>query len=212
MNIIKYVSHFIEETLRCRAQSYSPKILFWIFLSLPSAENSVFIYARKHKYLQVDFFKKKSKCLGKYSLYSLLWHLKAGSVQFSSVTQSCLTLCDPMDHSTPGLPVHHQLLEFTQTHVHWVGDAIQPSHPLSYPSPPAFDLSQHQHLFQWVNSSHQVAKVLEFQLQHQSFHEHPGLISFRMDWLDLLAVQGTLKSLLPHTVQKHQFFRAQLSS
>ena len=91
------------------------------------------------------------------------------SVQFSSVAQSCPTLCDPMDFSTPGLPVHHQLLEFTQTHVHWVGDAIQPSHPLSSPSPPTFNLSQHQDLFQWVSSSHQVARVLEFQLQHQSF-------------------------------------------
>ena len=85
------------------------------------------------------------------------------SVQFSSVTQSCLTLCDPMNHSTPGLLVHHQLLEFTQTHVHWVSDAIQPSHPLSSPSP-ACNPSQHQSLFQWVNSSHEVAKVLEFQL------------------------------------------------
>ena len=90
-------------------------------------------------------------------------------IQFSSVAQSCPTRCDPMDCSTPGFPVHHQLPEFTQTHVHRVGDAIQPSHPLSSPSPPAFNLSQHQGLFQWVSSSHQVAKVLEFQLQHQSF-------------------------------------------
>ena len=87
-----------------------------------------------------------------------------GSVQFSSVAQSCPTLCDPINRSTPGLPVHHQLLEFTQTHVHRVGDAIQPSHPLSTPSPPAPNPSQHQGLFQWVNSSHEVAKVLEFQL------------------------------------------------
>jgi len=86
------------------------------------------------------------------------------SVQFSSVTQSCPTLCDPMNRSTPGLPVHHQLTEFTQTHVHRVGDAIQPFHPLSSPSPPAPNHSQHQSLFQWVNSWHQVAKVLEFQL------------------------------------------------
>ena len=85
-------------------------------------------------------------------------------IQFSSVAQSCPTLCDPMDCNTPGLPVHHQLPEFTQTHVHWVGDAIQPSHPLSFPSPPAPNPSQHQSLFQWVNSSHEVAKVLEFQL------------------------------------------------
>ena len=92
---------------------------------------------------------------------------------FSSVAQSCPTLCDPMNHSPPGLPIHHQLLEFTQTHVHWVGDAIQPSPPLSSPSPPALNLSQHQGLFQWVNSSHEVAKVLEFQLQHQSFQWTP---------------------------------------
>ena len=87
----------------------------------------------------------------------------------SSVTQSCPTLCDPMDCSMPGFPVHHTLPEFTQTHVHWVGDAIQPSYPLSSPSSSAFNFSQHQGLFQWVRSSHQVAKVLEFQLQHQSF-------------------------------------------
>ena len=95
------------------------------------------------------------------------------SVQFSSITQSCPTLCDPMNHSMPGLPVHHQLPEFTQTHVHRVGDAIQPSHPLSSPSPPVPNPSQHQGLFQWVNSSHEVAKVLEFQLQHQSFQWIP---------------------------------------
>ena len=95
------------------------------------------------------------------------------SAQFSSVTQSCLTLCDPMNCSTPGLPVHHQILEFTQTHAHQVGDAIQPSHPLSPPSPPAPNPSQHQGLFQWVNSSHEVAKILEFQLQHQSFQWIP---------------------------------------
>ena len=95
------------------------------------------------------------------------------SVQFNSVTQLCPTLCDPMNRSTPGLPVHHQLPEFTQTHVHWVGDAIQPSHPLSSPSPPAPNPSQHQGLFQWVSSSHKVAKVLEFQLHHQSFQWTP---------------------------------------
>ena len=90
-------------------------------------------------------------------------------VQFSSVTQSCPTLCDPKDCSTPGLPVHHQLPELAQTHVHQVGDANQPSHPLSSPSPPTFNLSQHQGLFQWVGSLHQVAKGLELQFQHQSF-------------------------------------------
>ena len=98
--------------------------------------------------------------------------------QFSSVTQPCLTLCNTMDCSTPGFSVHHQLPELVQTHVHQMGDAIQPSHPLSSPSPPAFNLSQHQCLFQWVSSSHQVAKVLQFQLQHQSFQW-----IFRIDFL-----------------------------
>ena len=95
------------------------------------------------------------------------------SIQFSSVAQSCPTLCDPMNRSTPGLPVHHQLPEFTQTHVHWVSDAIQPSHPLSSPSPPTPNPSQHQSLFQWVSSSHEMGKVLEFQLQGQSFQWTP---------------------------------------
>ena len=95
------------------------------------------------------------------------------SVQFSSVTQSCPTLWDPMSHRMPGLPVHHQLPESTQTYVHWIGDAIQTSRPLSSPSPPALNLSVHQGLFQWASSLHQVAKVLEFQLQHQSFQWTP---------------------------------------
>ena len=106
-------------------------------------------------------------------------------IQFSSVAQSSPTLCDPMNRSTPGLPVHHQLLEFTQTHIHWVGDAILPSHPLSSPSPPAPNPSQHQSLFQWVSSWHEVAKVLEFQLWHHSFQRNPradllqnGLVGF----------------------------------
>ena len=124
----------------------------------------------------------------------------------SSVTQSCLTLCNPMNRSTPGLPVHHQLLEFTQTHVHWISNAIQPSHPLSSPFP-ALNLSQHQSVFKWVSSSHQVAKVLSFSFNTSPSNEHPGLISFRMDWLDLLAVQGTLKSLLQHHSSKASFLR-----
>ena len=134
----------------------------------------------------------------------------------SSVPQSCLTLCNPMDHSTPGLPVHHQLPESTQTHLHWIGDAIQPSHLLSSPSP-ALNLTQHQGLFKWVSSSHQVAKVLEFQLQHQSFQWTFRTVSFRMDWMDLLGVQGTLKSLLQHhsskvsILQRSAFFIVQLS-
>ena len=123
-----------------------------------------------------------------------------------------------MDCRMPGLSVHHQLPEFTQTHVHRVSDAIETSHPLSSPSPPALNLSQHQGLLKWVSSSHQVVKVLEFQLQHQSFQWTPRMnISFRMDWLDLLAVQGTLKSLLQHhsskasILQLSAFFIVQLS-
>ena len=102
----------------------------------------------------------------------------SASVNFSSVLQSCPILCDPMDCNMPGLPVHHQLLEFARSHVHQVGDAIQPSYPLSSLSPPTFSLCQHQDLFQWVSSSYQMAKVLELQLQHQSFQW-----VFRVDFL-----------------------------
>ena len=122
-----------------------------------------------------------------------------------------------MHHSTPGLPVQHQLPKFTQTHVHWISDAIQPSHPLSSPSPPAPNPSQHHSLFQWVNSSHEVAKVLEFSFSIIPSKEIPELISFRMDWLDLLAVQGTLRSLLQNRsskasiLQRSAFFTFQLS-
>ena len=101
-----------------------------------------------------------------------------------------------------GIPVHHQHPESTQTHVHWISDAIQPSQPLSSPSPPPSNLSEHQGLFYWVSSLNHVAQVLEYQLQHESFQWYSGLISFRMDWLDLLAVQGTLKSLLQHHSSK----------
>ena len=147
----------------------------------------------------------------------LLKGIPSSSVQFSSVAQLCLTHCDPMDCSTPGLLVHHQLPESTQPNVYRIGDAIQRSHPLSSPSPPPLNLSQHLSLFKWVSSPHQVAKVLEFQLQHQSSNEHPGLISFRMDWLDLPAVQGTFNSLLQHhsskalILQCSAFFIVQLS-
>ena len=118
---------------------------------------------------------KQHKCPSTEKWIKKIWYIyiMEYSVQFSSVAQSCLTLCDPMNCSMAGLPVHHQLLEFTQTHVHRVGDAIQPSHPLPSPSPPAPNPFQHQGLFQWVNSLHEVAKVLEFQLQHQSFQWTP---------------------------------------
>ena len=135
-------------------------------------------------------------------------------LMFSSVAQLCSTLCTIMDCSTPGFPVHHQLPEFTQTHVHWLGEAIQLSHPLSSPSPPAFNFSQHQGLFQWVSSSHQV-KSFSFNISPSN--EYLGLISFRINWLDRLAVQETLKSLLQHNSSKASilwhpaFFKVQLS-
>ena len=114
------------------------------------------------------------------------------------------------------LPVYHQLLEFIQTRVHRVGDAIQPSHPLPFPSPPAFKLSQHQGLFQWVSSLHQVARYWSFSFNISPSNEYSGLISFRIDWFDLLAVQGTLKSLLRHhnskaSVLQHSAFMVQFS-
>ena len=124
------------------------------------------------------------------------------SVQFSSVAQSCPTLCDPMNCSTPGLPVHHQLPEFTQTYVHRVSDAIQPSHPLSSPSPPAPNPSQHQSFSNESTFRMRWPKYWSFSFSISPSKEIPGLISFRMGWLDLLAVQGTLKSLLQHPSSK----------
>ena len=125
------------------------------------------------------------------------------SVQFSSVAQSCLNLCDPVNHSTPGLPVHHQLQEFTQTHVHRVGDAIQPSHPLLSPSPPAPILPSIRVFSNESTLRMRWPKYWSFSFNISPSNEHPGLLSFRMDWMDLLAVQGTLKSLLQHHSSKH---------
>ena len=145
----------------------------------------------------------------------MLFSLNSG--QFSSVTQLCPTLCNPMDCRMQNFPVHHQLPEFTQTHVHWVRDVIQPSYSLSSCSSPAFNLSQHPGLFQWVSSSHQVARVLEFQLHQLLPMNIQDWFPLRIDWLDLLAVQGTLKSLLQHhsskasILQHSAFFRVQLS-
>ena len=141
-----------------------------------------------------------------------LWISSAQSLK------SCPIFCDSMVCSTPGLPVHHQLPEFTQTHVHWVGDAIQPSHPLSSPSLPAFNLSQHRGLFS-VESVFQIRwpKYWSFSFSISTSYEHSGLISLRMDWLDLLAVQGTVKSLLQPRSSKASilwcsvFFMVQLS-
>ena len=157
-----------------------------------------------------------TKIISQYKI--TLWHevmIKwnaCGTLQFSSVTQLCPILCDPMNRSTPGLPVHHQLPEFTQTHVHQVGDAIQPSHPLSSPSPPAPNLSQHQsfpmsQLFAWGGQSTGVsalASVLPKNTQEWSPLECTG-------WISLLS-KGLSGVFSNTTVQKHQFFSAQLSS
>ena len=144
---------------------------------------------------------------------SHLFNLKLEEVfydftEFSSVAQSCPTLCDPMDCSTPGLPAHHQLLEFTQTHVSWVSDAIQPSHPLSSPSSPTFNLSQHQGLFQWVSSSHQVNKVFSASVLPMNIQDW-----FPLGWTGWISLQskGLSRVFSNTTVQKHQFFSTQLS-
>ena len=138
-------------------------------------------------------------------------------LHFSSVTQFCSTLCDPMDCRTPGLPVHHQLPEFTQTHVHWVSDAIQPSHPLSSPSPPGFNLSRIRVFFSESVLHIRWPKYWSFSFSISPSNEYSGLISFRIDRLDLLAVQGTLKGLLQHhsskasILRRSAFFIVQLS-
>ena len=139
-------------------------------------------------------------------------------IYFSSVQLlSRVRLCNPMNRSTPGLPVHHQLPAFTQTHVHWARNAIQPSHPLSSPSPPAPNPSQHQLFSSESTFRMRWPKYWSFSFSISPYNEHPGLISFSMDWLDLLAVQGTLKSLLQHHSSKASilwcwtFFTVQLS-
>ena len=135
------------------------------------------------------------------------------SVQFSSIAQSCWTLCDPINCSTLGLPVHHQLPEFTETHVNWVGDAIQPSDPLLSPSASAPNPSQHQSLFQWVNSSHEVAKVLRVSASTSVLPKNTQDWS-PLGWIGWMSLQskGLSRVFSNTTVQKHQFFRAQLSS
>ena len=139
-------------------------------------------------------------------LYSLQPKMENLSVQFSSVAQSCPTLCDPMNCSMPGLPVHHQFPESTQTHVHQVGDAIQPSHPLSSPSPPDLNFPSIRVFSSESALRMRWPKYWSFSFSISPSNEHPGLISFRMDWLDLLEVQGTLKSLLQHHSSKALIF------
>ena len=165
---------FTSWAIREAHQKKKKKIFFWTHTNPIDPNSSLFL---SHSPTSLSFRKQLTDLL-----------------PFNSVTQWCLT--DPIDRSTPSLPAHHQLPEFTQSHVHWVGDAIQPSHPLLSPSLPAFKLSQHQGLFKWVSFSHQMAKYWSFSISPSN--EYSGLISFRIDWLDLLAVQGTLKSLLQH--------------
>ena len=142
---------------------------------------------------------------------------KQNDISVSSVSQLCPTLCNPMDCSMPAVPVHLQLLELAQTHVHWVGDAIQPSHPLSSPPPPTFNLSQHQSLSNESALRIRWPKYWSSSFSISPSSEYSGLISFKMDWLDLLAVQGTLKSLLQYHSSKTSilwhsaFFIVQLS-
>ena len=136
--------------------------------------------------------------------------LKRSSVHLSSVssvTQSCPTLCQPMDCGRPGFPIHYQCLELAQTHVHWVNDTIQPSHPPSSPSPLAFNLSQHHGLFQQVSSLHQWSKNWSFSFSISPSSVHLGLTSFRTEWFDLLVVKGALKSLLQHHSSKASILR-----
>ena len=148
--------------------------------------------------------------------YILLWdgqRYNPKTRQFSHlVAQSCLTLCDPMGCSMPGFPVHHQPLELTQTHIHWISDAIQPSSPPSSPFPPSFNLSQHQGLSQWVISLYQMTKYCSFSFSISPSNEYSGMISSRMDWLDLLQSKGLSRVFSNTKAQKHQFFGAQLSS
>ena len=154
-----------------RGRTRYPHLLLWIFLfshfKIMCMNFSTIKIKWKKSFSVYNFFLPSISLSSHFPQISIFWTscwLFTSLVQFSSVAQSCPTLCNPMNGSTPGLPLHHQLPEFTQTQVHRVCDAIQPSHPLSSPSPPAPNPSQHQSLFQWVNSSHEVAKVLEFQL------------------------------------------------
>ena len=150
-----------------------PRQEYWSRLPFPSPGYLPYPGIELVSPAQIPYRLKNQGSLWLTQTWKWVWVNWQSLFHFNSVAQLCPTLCDPMNCSTPGLPVHHQLLESTQTHVHRVSDAIQPSHPLSSPSPLALSLSQHQGLFKWVSSSHEVAKVLEFQLQHQSFQWTP---------------------------------------
>ena len=183
---LKMIWHFVRDIIKvCLTQQVSFACLFFFTFFLPFFFFPFLLpsFAFPSSFLFLPFLPPNSPSLWPESHRNLLCRnnqfsensqiMETVSIQFSSVTQSCLTLCHPMNRSTPSLPVHHQLLEFIQTHDHQVGDAIQPSHPLLSPSPPAPNPSKHQGFFQWVNSSHEVAKVLEFQLQRESFQWTP---------------------------------------
>ena len=181
-----------------------------LFISVWSRNGSLLLQRKRGQFKMMIFFYL-------WSAHEAPTYWPFSPFQFSSVAQSCPTLCNPMDCSMSGFPVHHQLLKLTQTHVHWVGDAIKLSHPLSSPSPPTFNLSQHQCLFQWVSSSHEVAKYCSFSFNISPPNEYLGLIFFSIDWLDLLEFQETLKRLLQHhslkasILQCSAFFMVQLS-
>ena len=162
---------FSESQVFGGPHSYKAKLAFLLLICLMSIVTSAKRTSKSRGKISSSEFYFYTFSFWFYKFW--LYDIQFSAVQFSSFAQSCPTLCDPMNHSTPGLPVLHQLPESTQTHDRRVGDAIQPSHPLSSPSPPAPSPSQHQGLFQWINSSHEVAKVLEFQLQHHSFQRTP---------------------------------------
>ena len=173
-NICPLSQYTTQPSLLCLPLLLLPSI----FLSIRVFSNESALCIRWPNYWSFSFSISPSNEYSELISFSirLVWSPccpRESQVQFSLIAQSCPTLCNPMNCSMPGLPVHHQLPESTQTHVHRVGDAIQPSHPLLSPSPPALNLSQHHGLFKWVSSLHQVAKVLEFQLQHQSFRWTP---------------------------------------
>ena len=171
--------YVLHQLLLLRAQRERNVVLNWAYCELSlkwTMEGFIFVSLPKSlmwiHFLIIWFFilKVEGIFIGTWDNESIIQFASSlYCIQFSSIAQPCLTLCDLMDCSTPGFPVHHQLLKLAQTHVHQVSDAIQPSHPLPFPSPPAFNLSQHQGIFQWISSSRQVAKVLKLQLQHQSF-------------------------------------------
>ena len=182
------LSRVFPSTSSEKIQLFSVQPSLWSQLSHPCMTTG------RTRYLSIQTFVSKVVALP----FNMLYRVAIPFLPRSSSVQSlsCVRVCDPMACRMSGLPIHHRFLEFTQTLVHWVGDAIHPSHPLSSPPPPALNLSQHQALFKWVSFWHQVAKYWTFSFNISLSNGHPGLISFRMNWLDGLEVQGTLKTLL----------------